>query len=303
MGSGRMRNVATVLGASAAIGLYATRGRGWLRRWGATEDETRRTLPGDDLLPEAVYETTHAIDVAASPEEVWPWLVQMGQGRGGFYSYDWVENLGGLDIRSADRLVPEYQQLAEGDIVRLAPHTGLVAAVVQPPRTLVLRAMADMASKRPPRRTDPGYFDWSWAFVVEPSATGSRLLIRLRADTATRPPFSLVGPLVWEPLHFLMERKMLRGIRERAERTTALTPWPPLPSEGEEEATKDDARKAERVTVEDARRRSGAGGAETDALSFADETGTTDLGDDEPVVAYEEGEGTEDALPGSAPLS
>ncbi len=223
MSSGRASSLAGALGlTAAAVGLYATRGRRWLRRWGATEEETRRPLPGDDLLPQAVYETTHAIDIDAPPEEVWPWLVQMGQGRGGFYSFDWVENLGGLDIHSADRLIPEHQHLAPGEIVRLAPNTGLVVAVVEAPRTLVLRATADMASKRPPAPTDPGYFDWSWAFVLEPVGTSSsRLLIRLRADTVQVLPFSVVGPLVWEPLHFLMERKMLRGIRERAERSRA----------------------------------------------------------------------------------
>jgi len=215
----------------------------------------------------------------------------MGQGRGGFYSYEWVENLGGLDIQSADRVVPEYQALAEGDVVRLAPHTGLVAAVVQPPRALVLRATADMASKRSPQRTDPGYFDWSWAFVVEPAATGSRLLIRLRADTATRPPFSLVGPLVWEPLHFLMERKMLRGIRERAERAGG---WRDAAgSEMRGDVSADDAREAERVTTEDARQRNGTAGAETDAPSFADETGTTYLGVDEPALEGSERDSTQ----------
>jgi hypothetical protein len=219
MGSGRASGVVRTVGLSAVVGgLYATLGRRWIRQWGATQEEVRRPLPGDGLLAEAVYETTHAIDIDAPPEDVWPWLVQMGQGRGGFYSYEWVENLGGLDIHSVDRLVPEYQELAEGDLVRLAPNTGLVVAAVEPPRALVLRATADMATKRPPERSDPGYFDWSWAFVVEPVGTmGSRLLIRLRADTAAGLPFSLVGPLVWEPLHFLMERKMLRGIRERAE--------------------------------------------------------------------------------------
>lgn len=219
MGSGRASGVVRLAGLSAAaIGLYATIGRRWFRHWGATDEETRRPLPGDDLVPHTVYETTHAIDVDAAQEDVWPWLVKMGQGRGGFYSYDWVENLGGLDIHSAERLVPEYQQLVEGDIVRLAPHTGLVVAVVEPPRTLVLRATADLASKRPPQPSDPGYFDWTWAFVVQQTgADSSRLLIRLRADTATGLPFNVLGPVVWEPLHFLMERKMLRGIRERAE--------------------------------------------------------------------------------------
>jgi hypothetical protein len=272
MGSGRASGAGGVIGLAAiAAGLYATVGRRRLRQWGATSAEAQRGLPGDDLLPHAVYEATHAIDVAVPPDEVWPWLVQMGQGRGGFYSYDWVEQLAGLDIQSADRLVPEYQQLAEGDLVRLAPNTGLVAAVVQPPRALVLRATADMATKRPPVPSDPGYFDWSWAFVVEPAGENlSRLVIRLRADTVQRFPFSLVGPLAWEPLHFLMERKMLRGIRARAE--------------GTEETEDEEARADERATTVEARRRSGAGGVETDAPSFAEETGTTDLGVDEPRV-------------------
>lgn len=250
MGVGRVSGFAGAVGLSAvAAGVYATVGRRWLRQWGATEAEVRSALPGDGLLARAVYQTMHAIDVEATPDEVWPWLVQMGQGRGGFYSYDWVEKLAGLDIHSTHRLIPEYQRLAEGDIVRLAPNTGLVAAVVQPPRALVLRAVADLESKRAPVPSDPGYFDWSWAFVIEPAGDRrSRLLIRLRADTVQRFPFSLVGPLVWEPLHFLMERKMLRGIRERAERGAGV---------GDEAA-----REGERVTTEEARRRSGAGGLE-----------------------------------------
>jgi hypothetical protein len=278
MGAGRVSGVAGAFGLSAiTVGLYATVGRRWLRRWGATEAEVRRALPGDDLLPHTVYETTHGIDVEAPPERVWPWLAQMGQGRGGFYSYDWVENLAGLDIHSADRLISRYQALAEGELVRLAPNTGLVAAVVQPPRALVLRATADMATKRAPTPSDLGYFDWSWAFVVEPAGEAeSRLLIRLRANTVQRFPFSLVGPLVWEPLHFLMERKMLRGIRERVERA--------------EEAEDDEAREDERETIEEARRRSGAGGVETDAPSFAEETETTDLGVNEPRVSPTTGE-------------
>src|SRR5215216_6482491 len=90
MRKGRASGLAGALGlATAALGLYATLGRRWLRQWGATEEETRRSLPGDDLLPRAVYETTHAIEIEAPPHDVWPWLAQMGQGRGGFYSYDW----------------------------------------------------------------------------------------------------------------------------------------------------------------------------------------------------------------------
>jgi len=199
--------------------LYWSLGRNWLRGWGATDEEQERSLPGDDLIQKAVYESTHAISVEATPTVVWPWLIQMGQGRGGFYSYDWVENLGGLDIRSATRIIPELQSLGEGAIVRLAPNTALLAATVEPPHALVLRAIRDLETKEPPRPSDPGYFNWSWAFVIESDGPDrSRLIIRLRADTEESPPFSILGPMVWEPLHFLMERKMLRNIRTRAER-------------------------------------------------------------------------------------
>jgi hypothetical protein len=206
-----------VLGA-VATSLYATAGRSWLRRWGATEEDQSRPLPGDDLVEAPVYSTTRAIEIDTAPEAIWPWLIQMGQGRGGFYSYDAIENLAGLNIRSADELVPEYQHLVVGDIVRLAPNTGLVAAIVEPNQALVLRAVADLESKRPPKPSDPAYFDWSWAFILEPvSLAKTRLVIRLRADTARNMPMEVAGPMVWEPAHFLMERKMLREIKRRAE--------------------------------------------------------------------------------------
>ena len=85
--------------------------RPWHRRWGASDEEVGRSLPGDDLVTEANFETTRAITIDARPEEVWPWLVQIGQGRGGFYSYDLLENAMGLDIQSAGQILPQYQGL------------------------------------------------------------------------------------------------------------------------------------------------------------------------------------------------
>jgi hypothetical protein len=210
---------------AVATGAYLTIGRARLRSWGATDDDQTRPLPGDDLIETPVYSTTRAIEIETAPSAIWPWLIQMGQGRGGFYSYDAIENLAGLNIRSANEIVPEYQHLAVGDIVRLAPHTGLVAAVVDPNRALVLRAAADLESKRPPKPSDPGFFDWSWAFILEPiSLNTTRLVIRLRAEAARNMPLEVVGPMVWEPAHFLMERKMLRGIKQRAEANPNGTP-------------------------------------------------------------------------------
>jgi len=89
----------------------------WQRNWGATEEEAAMALPGDTLTPPPVDQCTRAITIAAPPEAVWPWLVQMGADRGGFYSYAWLENLFGLDIHNADGIVDEWQQLAVGDWV------------------------------------------------------------------------------------------------------------------------------------------------------------------------------------------
>ena len=98
---------AVLLGASAAL----VAGARWAAMTRATPAEKQRRLPGDELVPEPMWQATRATTIGAPPEAVWPWLVQMGQGRGGFYSYDWVENLGGLDIHSADEIIPELQTL------------------------------------------------------------------------------------------------------------------------------------------------------------------------------------------------
>jgi len=95
-------------------------GRPWLLRWGATGEEASTPLPGDDLV-QAAYTTTRAITVCASAESIWPWLAQLGPGRAGFYTYDRLEQIVGAAIRSADRVMPELQQLAVGDAVLLSP--------------------------------------------------------------------------------------------------------------------------------------------------------------------------------------
>ena len=97
--------------AAAAASVYWFVVRPWHLRWGATDAEVARALPGDELVPDAKISSTHAITIRAAPAEVWPWLVQLGQGRGGFYSYDWIEDAMGLEIHSADRILPEYQEL------------------------------------------------------------------------------------------------------------------------------------------------------------------------------------------------
>lgn len=100
--------------------VYALAVRPWLVRRGASDDEVRRPLPGDDVVPEPAAPSTCAVTIHAPAAEVWKWLVQIGQGRAGFYSYDWLENLAGIDSHSADRIEPAWQSLAEGDFARAA---------------------------------------------------------------------------------------------------------------------------------------------------------------------------------------
>lgn len=180
--------------------------------YGATPDERRATLPGDEITPDADLVATRATTVDAPPAAVWPWLVQMGQGRAGFYSYERLENLARLDIHNADEVVPEWQGLAVGDPVRLAPEASLRAAVVDRDEALVLHGAA------PAGEADTMPFDFTWAFVLRPVDDGARtrLLVRERYVHRTRGAAGIVEPVSW--LSLLMTGRMLRGIRERAER-------------------------------------------------------------------------------------
>ena len=100
-----------------AIALVTPFLRPWYRKWGATDAEVDRSLPGDDLVAYPKGDYTHAITIRASAAEIWPWLVQLGQGRGGFYGYEWIENLVGCQIHNADHIIPEFQHLEVGDSV------------------------------------------------------------------------------------------------------------------------------------------------------------------------------------------
>jgi polyketide cyclase/dehydrase/lipid transport protein len=190
---------------------YLAAVRPWVLHWGATRDEVGDELPGDEIVLRPSWQSTRAIDIAAPVEQVWPWLAQMGEDRGGLYSYDWLENLAGLEFRSADRIVPEWQDVKVGDIVRFAPKQDtLVVAQVEPNHCLVWRILN-------PSTHQP--VDATWAFVIRPiDATHTRLIQRFRFGAGPR----LLGAIFYTALieipHFVMERKMLLGIRARAER-------------------------------------------------------------------------------------
>jgi hypothetical protein len=196
-----------------------------LRRWGATADEVDRALPGDDLVAEPVHVATHAITVAAAAEDVFPWVVQIGQNRGGFYSYDLLENLMHLDIHSAGEIRPEWQDLRPGeDYMALDPdgYMKLTVVTLDAPHAFVVRSGAPGEPPQPPGDFFKGEIDCSWAFIVEPlDARTSRLIIRWRAGWRRTVPAAFARAFMLEPVHFLMEERMLRGIRERAERAAA----------------------------------------------------------------------------------
>ena len=194
----------------SAIGIAAAAfARARQLRWGASARECDASLPGDDLIVSPDLTATRAITVRASAGQVWPWIAQLGQGRGGFYSYDFVENLAGCDIHSADRVVPRWQDIKIGDTVKLAPAVGLDVAALEPGRSLVLRGGVPMGDASPPYD-----FTWAWVLRDEPGGT-SRLLVRERY-AYTRPwARFIVEPA--EAVSFVMTQKMLRGIRDRAE--------------------------------------------------------------------------------------
>jgi hypothetical protein len=143
-------------------------------RWGATASEMGMGLPGDELVRRARLTATRAITVRATTEDVWPWIAQLGQARGGFYSYDWLENLVGCDIHSADRIVAAWQSVRVGDQVRLHPDVALTVALVDPGRAMVLRGAVPMGKVPVP-------YDFTWAFVVLSDSAGTtRVLVRER---------------------------------------------------------------------------------------------------------------------------
>jgi hypothetical protein len=202
-------HAAAIVAAASGSAALARAGRARLLRWGATDAEIAESQPGDDLIVDADVTATRAITIRRSPDVVWPWIAQLGQRRGGFYSYDRLENLLGFDIHSADHVVPEWQQLEVGDEVRLAATVGLKAVIVEPGRALVLQGSLPI-SRRPP-------FESTWAFILSEQPDGTTRLISRERYGYKR----WWAPFVVEPTQaasFVMSRKMLIGIRDRAER-------------------------------------------------------------------------------------
>jgi hypothetical protein len=199
----------------------------WLRdkrcRWGATEAELESKMPGDELVPQPKWGWTHAITIQAPAAEVWPWVVQMGQKRGGFYSYEGLENLAGCNIHNADRILADFQNLQAGDCIYLHPEVaGLPVVAVEPNQALVIHALTDPSSGdpfAPAKGTPEKYGNMLWTFLLEERGDGStRLFSRARYDHS--PDLSsrlMFGASLLEPIGGVMDRRMLLGIKERVE--------------------------------------------------------------------------------------
>jgi hypothetical protein len=200
------------LGAALAV-TYPLLLRGRCLHWGATPDEVTRAIPGDDLVADPDVVSTRAVTIDAPPEAIWPWLVQMGSGRAGAYTYDWIENLFGLDMHSADEILPEFQDLKAGDVLPVgADGPSMIVEILKPDEVLCLRA-------------DNG--EWVWTFALYPTGSSTRLVSRnVIATPGASRGRRLFTLLVLEPGSLVMERKMLLGIKERAERT-ASSPMAP----------------------------------------------------------------------------
>jgi hypothetical protein len=210
----RLRSVA--LAGTGVFGvLYGRLLRRRILTWGATDAEAGTRLPGDELLEDADAVATRAITIRRAPDAVWPWIAQLGQTRGGFYSYEWLENLVGCQIHNAERIVPDWQQPQVGDDVQLAPDVPLTVAVLDAGRALVLRGGMPIGGASPP-------LTFTWAFSLREQPDGAtRLLVRERYGYARWWARFVVRPTVL--ISFVMSRRMLYGIRDRVERQRAVS--------------------------------------------------------------------------------
>ncbi len=204
--------------------------RPWYQTWGATSAEMQAPLPGDALAPDAAEVETRAITIDAPPERVWPWLAQLGQGRAGFYSYRFLQNLLGMQMPDGDRLLG-FPDPRPGDRLLMSPRPSMGGRAyatyeeVLPRRALVLRTYSLRALGRDGMAPPSG----SWAFVLQPEAGGkTRLLVRSRTGAEHAAP-SVAGlalaTLVLDPIHFAFERKLMLGVKERAEGRAAAPAW------------------------------------------------------------------------------
>ena len=179
--------------------------RRWFSRWGTTGDELARAMAGDAAIVNPTHSATHAVTVDAPPDYIWPWLVQMGYQRGGLYSYDWLDRLFGfLDRPSANRVLPEFQHLAVGDKILLGPREQLTVTALEPYRELALSYKAHG-------------MEWVWQFGLCPLGDSRTRLVTRGTERMPNTIAAWFGMRIMEPAAFVMTRRMLLGLKRRAE--------------------------------------------------------------------------------------
>jgi hypothetical protein len=179
--------------------------REWFLRWGATSEDLERVMPGDADVSAPTYLTTLAVTIDARPEHIWPWLLQMGHKRGGLYSYDWLDRLFGfLDRPSANEILPEFQHLKTGDEIPMGRGSGFPVRAVIPNRALVLGGAADG-------------FTWIWQLGLYPLGDSRTRLVSRNAAVVPSTLGAWLFMRILEPAAFIMTRRMLLGIKRRAE--------------------------------------------------------------------------------------
>ncbi|MGH4023697.1 MAG: hypothetical protein ACRDRV_03840 [Pseudonocardiaceae bacterium] len=215
-----MRKLAAVVG---LVGGYVLGVRPGLLRWGATTEEVRRAYPGADLVPGGQRGATMAVTIHAPPSRLWPWLVQMGCDRGGWYSWDRLDNGG---APSAGRIHPEWQQITRGDHLASTPsrRTWFEVAALEPERFLALRASFDLRG-RPfdPAGSRPRYYtDSVWCFWLQ-ELPGERTRLVVSGYTAARPRVlqAVLDFVFWEPAHWIMQTRQFANLKRRTERPFA----------------------------------------------------------------------------------
>jgi hypothetical protein len=215
---GRRKRRLPILVTALALGAaYWFPVRRWMSRWGTSPQELAREMPGDAVIPNPTHSSMQAVTVKAPPADIWPWLVQIGYQRGGLYSYDWLDRLFGfLDRPSATRILPEFQQLAVGDTVlwrrpsRIVPRQELTVSVLEPPRALAFSYQSLG-------------MEWVWQFGLYPLDNERTRFVTRGTERVPKTIAGWLGMRIMEPASFIMTRRMLLGVKERAEALRAST--------------------------------------------------------------------------------